>query len=786
MKQTSLRRGASVALALACTTAVRAQETVAPRASYAQVAAALERFIEHERADKELPAVSIALVDGQEIVWARGFGFANPKDSTRATAQTVYRVGSVSKLFTDIGIMQLVERGAIDLDVPITKYLPGFHPKNPFGKSITLRQMMSHRAGLVREPPAGNYFDPNGGSLANMVASLNATTLVYPPEARTKYSNAAIGTVGYVLEHMQHEPFARYLKRTVLDALGLRSSAFEPSGDLAPRLASAFMWTMDGHGTTDGVSFPAPTFQLGMAPAGSMYSTVTDLGRFMSVLFDGGGTVLKRETLEKMWTPQYAAPGARTGYGIGFRIDTLGAHRRIGHGGAIYGFATELEALPDDKLGVAVVTTMDAANSVTSRIADAALRMMLAAREGRAIVDAPLTAPLPAARIRTLAGHYENGKKYADLIPDWDELRLRESNGIMTSLRALGDTIVVDDRLGYGARIGILADRIVIGADTLARTEATKPAPPPARWLGLIGEYGWNHDVLFIHERNGQLYALIEWFFSYPLTEIRPNSFAFPDDGLYAGEKLFFRTDAKGRATAVVAANVMFKRRSVGPESGNQLRITPLRPVAELRKEAMVATPPKERDGLRAPELVELVKLDPTIKLEIRYATSNNFLGTPFYSQGRAFMQRPAAEALVRVHRKLHEKGFGLLIHDAYRPWFVTKMFWDATPDDKKVFVANPANGSRHNRGEAVDLTLYDLKSGKPIEMVGTYDETTGRSYPDYPGGTSLQRWHRDLLRNAMEADGFTVFNAEWWHFDYKDWREYPIGNVAFDKLSAR
>ncbi|MDQ6831460.1 MAG: serine hydrolase [Gemmatimonadota bacterium] len=777
-------------LAIICSLVVAfsagAQETVAPRANYAAVAAAIERLIEHERADKKLPALSIALVDGQDIVWARGFGFANPKDSTPATAQTIYRVGSVSKLFTDIGIMQLVERGAINLDAPIATYLPDFHPRNPFGKTITLRQMMSHRAGLVREPPAGNYFEPNGGTLAGMVASLNATTLVYPPEAKTKYSNAAIGTVGYVLEKTQHEPFARYLKRSVLDQLGLRSSSFEPSADLMPRLASAFMWTMDGHGTTDEIPFLAPTFQLGMSPAGSMYSTVTDLGRFMSVLFDGGGRVLKRETLEKMWTPQYAAAGARTGYGIGFGIDTLGSHRRIGHGGAIYGFATELEALPDDKLGVAVVTTMDGANTVSTRIADAALRLMLAAREGGTVAAQPLTSTVPAARAHALAGHYENGTKYVDLITEWDELRLRTEDGAMLSLRALGDTILVDDRLGYGPRLTFLGDRITIGGDTLARAVAAKPAPPPARWLGLIGEYGWDHDVLFIHERNGQLYALIEWFFSYPLKEIKPNVFAFPEDGLYAGEKLFFRTDAKGRGTGVVAANVMFKRRSVGPESGNQLRITPLRPVAELRKEAMVATPPEERDCLRAPDLVELTALDPTIKLEIRYATSHNFLGTPFYSQARAFMQRPAAEAVVRVHRKLKEQGFGLLIHDAYRPWFVTKMFWDATPDSKKIFVANPASGSRHNRGEAVDLTLYDLKTGKPIEMVGTYDETTGRSYPDYPGGTALQRWHRDLLRNAMEADGFTVFAEEWWHFDYKDWREYPIGNVAFDKLGVR
>jgi D-alanyl-D-alanine dipeptidase len=148
-------------------------------------------------------------------------------------------------------------------------------------------------------------------------------------------------------------------------------------------------------------------------------------------------------------------------------------------------------------------------------------------------------------------------------------------------------------------------------------------------------------------------------------------------------------------------------------------------------------------------------------------------------------LQRPAAEALVRINRRLKKLGYGLLVHDAYRPWYVTKVFWDATPEDKKLFVADPAKGSRHNRGAAVDITLYYRKTGKPVEMVGTYDETTDRSYPNYPGGSSLQRWHRDLLRAAMEADGFTVYEAEWWHFDYKDWQKYPIGNLRFENIKS-
>ncbi len=211
--------------------------------------------------------------------------------------------------------------------------------------------------------------------------------------------------------------------------------------------------------------------------------------------------------------------------------------------------------------------------------------------------------------------------------------------------------------------------------------------------------------------------------------------------------------------------------------------ITPLRPVEELRAEALKAQPPREQGKFSKPELVELVKLDPTIKLDIRYATANNFLSTPVYTEARAFLQKPAAQALLRAHRTLKAHGYGLIIHDGYRPWYVTKIFWDATPDDKKIFVANPAEGSKHNRGCAVDLSLYDLKSGEEVKMPSGYDEMTTRAYSDYAGGAADERARRALLRQAMEKQGFKVNPTEWWHFDYKDWKKYPILNVKFEDL---
>jgi D-alanyl-D-alanine dipeptidase len=193
--------------------------------------------------------------------------------------------------------------------------------------------------------------------------------------------------------------------------------------------------------------------------------------------------------------------------------------------------------------------------------------------------------------------------------------------------------------------------------------------------------------------------------------------------------------------------------------------------------------PVEDESKLRKPQLVELTTLDPTLKLDIRYATSNNFVGRPLYKQARAFLQRPAAEALVRVNKALSRQGYGLVIFDGYRPWYVTKLFWDVTPEDKKEYVADPAKGSRHNRGCAVDLSLYDLKTGEELKMPSEFDEMNERAHPDYKCAPPELAKRRELLRAAMEAEGFKVYENEWWHFDYKDWKEYPIMDVSFSAI---
>lgn len=303
------------------------------------------------------------------------------------------------------------------------------------------------------------------------------------------------------------------------------------------------------------------------------------------------------------------------------------------------------------------------------------------------------------------------------------------------------------------------------------------PPRPPAALAPLVGEYGPNDSLLTVYEDHGALYVNGRGWTQAPLQPLSDGRWAAPD----APPRALTLTPE-----AATIAGETLPRRDIGAETVATIQAGVRADPDGLRAAALKASPPIEPTPKRPADLVALSTIDPTIRFDIRYATSNNFMGFPLYDRPAAYMQRPAAEALGRAAKALAAEGYGLLIHDAYRPWFVTKMFWDATPPDSRVFVADPAKGSRHNRGCAVDLTLYDLATGQPVEMTGRYDEMSRRSYADYPGGTSRQRWLRDLLRREMEKQGFAVYPEEWWHFDYKDWPDYGIGDVTFEDLAAR
>jgi D-alanyl-D-alanine dipeptidase len=297
--------------------------------------------------------------------------------------------------------------------------------------------------------------------------------------------------------------------------------------------------------------------------------------------------------------------------------------------------------------------------------------------------------------------------------------------------------------------------------------------PLDAAEMAAVGQYGQRAAPLTVFERAGTLRIDGQGRKDAKLTPLGRGRYAIAGGGELVLEPVAVRLDGK-----------RLPRHDFGAEVEAGVRAAVRADPAALRAKALAAKPPVETAEHRPADLVDLTTLDPTIRLDIRYAGSDNFMGLPLYERSAAYLQRPAALAVARTAQALKARGYGLLIHDAYRPWFVTWMFWEATPPEDHMFVADPAQGSRHNRGCAVDLTLYDLKTGKPVEMPSRYDEMSGRSYADFIGGTTKQRAMRSMLREAMLAEGFEIYPEEWWHFDYKDWRHYGIGTKTFSELA--
>jgi len=335
--------------------------------------------------------------------------------------------------------------------------------------------------------------------------------------------------------------------------------------------------------------------------------------------------------------------------------------------------------------------------------------------------------------------------------------------------------------------IFIILITLMIGPLASAQVEVVKkPLPAPKHWELYYGEYNYENEKILFRENGGHLEVLfnppadginIENLEIWKLIQTSP--LAFTSKFI----SFSFQVNESGKAVAVMLGDKAYSRNFIEPGNGETFKVDLDKSIEEYTKIALNADPPQQFGDFFESDLVDVTTVLENVKLDIRYATKNNFLNVATYSLPKSFFQRPALMALNRANKRLNELGFGMLIHDTYRPWYVTKIFWDATEGAERNFVADPEGGSKHNMGSAVDLTLYDLDTGLVIKMVGTYDEMSDRSYPQYLGGTTLERWHRDLLRTTVEAEGFSVVHNEWWHFDHEDWQKYPILNDKFEDL---
>ena len=529
-----------------------------------QVIEKLDAFVTSQREMKNLPAVSVALVADSQVVWQNGWGPQDATGSEPATGDTIYRVGSVSKLYTDVVVMMLVHRGLLDLDADIREYLPDFAPENPYGVPITLRLLLSHQSGLVREPPVGHYFDPTEPTIAQTVRSLNQTRLIFKPGTQTKYSNAAITVVGRIVEVVCNKPYQQCIADELLNPLGMADSGFCNSPALSGRLATAWMRTAHRE------RWEVPTFELATTPAGNLYSSVNDQAKFLAMVCAGGQwqgrQIVPAEIVEQMTQRATFDRKDRHVYGLGFRIGELDGMKTVGHGGAVYGYATQVTAIPEKRMAVIAVTALDGANGFTSRTCDYALRLMVAGQENRPLPDWQSSKATPPQLAETLAGSYRHGDQWIDLYQQQGRLFMRKGFEYR-ELRCQSVAplqLVVDDVEGYGPVVSVDEDgSLEIDATQWQRADDPRDGECPPHLQEYIGEYGWDHNTLYIYEHHGQLWALIEWFFYYPLEEVASDRLAFPErSGLYLGEQLHFKRGPNREIIAVEAAGVLFKRRS--------------------------------------------------------------------------------------------------------------------------------------------------------------------------------------------------------------------------------
>lgn len=522
----------------------------ADAADYSKIGPRLEAIVREEMREWGIGGIAVALVDDQQVVYAAGFG--------EARRDSLFRVGSISKLFNAVAVMQQVEAGKLDLDAPLPADVS---PINPFPgePKVTLRHLLSHRSGLPREGSTGGYMDDSQPGLPATVASVPASVLVTRPGEKTRYSNLAPSVAGHLVARTSGASFEDYQRQRILNPLGMTNSAWTIASAPRKRIVISHMRVADGRGGFKRQD--APLFDLGTIPAGNLFSSVDDLARFASALIAGGGDVLKTETLEQMWKPQFTEE--KSGFGIAFMIGKFREHRTVGHNGAVFGHSTSLVVLPEKKIAVIVLGNEDIVNGRIRRISNFALAQMLEAKFGE-------TSPAPAAPftpqdLKIFADDYESQSYWAKL-----EVRDQKLVGNLSSqptkftptgeLKFTADSHLEDATpVTFTRGTNGIVTGFVLGGQRFQRLPA-KPASLPREWRTMLGSYGPKCIPTVISERHGHLYAMTENMVDYRLTPVNRNVCLLPP-GMYVDEQVVFLTDKRGRVNEINFANMNFRRR---------------------------------------------------------------------------------------------------------------------------------------------------------------------------------------------------------------------------------
>jgi len=396
-------RSIPAALALALAFAAPGLALTSELAQKTEVAGALkllDAWIQEEVDYRHLPGLSIGVVDDQELIWAKGYGVSDFEKGTPTTPRTLYRLGSVSKLFTATAILELRDAGKLSLDDRVTKLLPEFAAvKNPFvgAPAVTIRHLLTHTSGLPRDAPFPAWTTHEFPSGPEVLGSLGELELLTPPGARYHYSNLGVGLLGHVIARASGESYADYLREHVFAPLGMSASTAAPSEEVLHTRATSYYRLM-----LDGSRPVFPYYDMnGLASAGNVISNVEDLARFAELQFRAGGghpaggaQILSGWTLDEMHRVDFVYPSFSGGRGLGFGVSRDGDTTFVGHGGWIGGNRTYFLTVPARK--IAVIAQINADDGNPYLFARKAWDLLAPAIAAATAVPAPAPVPDPA------------------------------------------------------------------------------------------------------------------------------------------------------------------------------------------------------------------------------------------------------------------------------------------------------------------------------------------------------------------------------------------------------
>ena len=467
-------------------------------------------LIRKEMSKNNVQGLSIALVDGQQVVWSEGFGFADTAARIPASGDTVYRVGSVSKLFTSTAAMQLVEQGRLELDKPLAIYVPDFSLRSRFSNAepITLRSIMTHHSGIPSDHLHGMW-TRQPQPISSLPALIRDDYAAFPPNTVLSYSNLGMSLLGLAVQNVSGQEFASYMQQTLLSPLGMQHSAFSPGIGSAAPAARAYSGS-------DEKSEPS----LRDMPAGGLNASVNDMSRFIRmILAEGeldGQRIIKPETLREMLRPQNSTVALDQGFRIGlsWMLDGLGGIniKNVGtvahHGGATLYHRAQLVVLPQVKLGVIVLSNSNGAQGLVNTIATEALKLAVEIKTGQKQPEKkPIVTGefLTADELKAYEGNYAtlaglgrltagSGYLKAELMDRSFRLVPRQDKKLQLQYRLLGLFPIDLRELGsFGvSRVNVSGRELLKASDgeqEVVVGEKVAPVPLSAVWQQRVGSY---------------------------------------------------------------------------------------------------------------------------------------------------------------------------------------------------------------------------------------------------------------------------------------------------------